>query len=145
MNPKYGIALYYSSSKSFFTYPRKLFSMDGVISRIMNVHSFSSGHVNASFNSQLDKNLLKRYFAEHPNSDLPDFADKVNHLLKQAIAGCLLICLRYPMMGINCPFHIFATIFHLISYYTWSCSWCISLYLFRFCVPFCFDVLILCT
>lgn len=84
---------------------------------MLNFHSFSSGHLNASFNSQLDKNLLKRYFAEHPNSDLPDFADKVHPLL-ETIASCFLICLKCQMMGINCPFHIFTTIFHLLSYYT---------------------------
>ncbi|XP_052188503.1 uncharacterized protein LOC127798901 [Diospyros lotus] len=27
--------------------------------------------------SKIDKNLLKRYFAEHPRENLPDFADKV--------------------------------------------------------------------
>ncbi|KAI7754118.1 hypothetical protein M8C21_014862 [Ambrosia artemisiifolia] len=30
----------------------------------------------SSFNLALDKNLLKRYFKEHPHENLPDFADK---------------------------------------------------------------------
>ncbi|MBA0766575.1 hypothetical protein Gotri_015605 [Gossypium trilobum] len=49
--------------------------------------------------SKIDKTLLKRYFSEHPQPNLPDFADKTG-VQRLVLVNGIILCLR-PIRGIG--------------------------------------------
>lgn len=50
---------------------------------------------------QLDRKLLKKYFAEHPHESLPEFADKVSLLLKLHVTSYIEAFTFYGMFGME--------------------------------------------